>query len=203
MKRLSYLVIAPVMMLCLAGCNAANSSNASPTTAEVSPGASTAEADATSPTSERGNLQKKFGESAGITVEGQNGESEPVIEFTVKSVDMDTQCTSPVAMPAENGHLVTVNVEAETGPAESFKEALYGQDFMFNPADWKFVDDKGKTANSVMTNPVFNCLDSKELIREMGPAERANGKIVLDLPSTKGTLIYGPSLLDGAWEWNI
>lgn len=130
MKRLSYLVIVPVMMLCLAGCNAANSSNASPTTAEVSPGASTAEADATSPTSERGNLQKKFGESAGITVEGQNGESEPVIEFTVKSVDMDTQCTSPVAMPAENGHLVTVNVEAETGPAESFKEALYGQDFM-------------------------------------------------------------------------
>ncbi|RKQ33753.1 hypothetical protein C1C97_011165 [Kocuria tytonis] len=108
-----------------------------------------------------------------------------------------------MAMPAENGHLVSVNVEAKTGAAAPFKKAFYGQDFSFNPADWKFVDDKGTTANSVMTNPVFNCLDPKELLRDMGPAERASGKIVLDLPSTKGTLIYAPSILDQAWEWTL
>ena len=107
------------------------------------------------------------------------------------------------AVPAANGHPVSVNVDARTGAAAPFKEAFYGQEFSFNPADWKFVDDRGKTANSVTTTTVYNCLDPQELLRSMGPAEHASGKIVLDLPSTSGTLIYAPSLLDEAWEWTL
>lgn len=204
MKCFPYLALIPAMAICLVGCAASDTKTADPSSTGVAASSTNAdEASSSSALSPHGNLQKKFGEPAGITVSGRDGQPEPVLDLTVKSVDVDIQCTSPVAMPAENGHLVSVNVEAKTGAAAPFNEAFYGQDFWFNPADWKFVDARGKTANSVMTTPVFNCLDPQELLRDIGPAEHASGKIVLDLPSTKGTLIYAPSMLDQAWEWPL
>ncbi len=37
----------------------------------------------------------------------------------------------------------------------------------------------------------------------MGPAERATGKIVLDVPAKTGTLVYAPGFVDQAWEWKL
>ena len=49
----------------------------------------------------------------------------------------------------------------------------------------------------------FCFLTQAEHISEMGPAERATGKIVLDMPAKTGTLVYAPGFVDQAWEWKL
>ena len=98
---------------------------------------------------------------------------------------------------------MTLDVSAETGPREQFQEAFYGTDYTFNPHEWKFITPAGTTANSVASTASYMCLPDADRIPEMGPAERATGKIVLDVPAKTGTLIYAPGFVDQAWEWKL
>ncbi|WP_270256719.1 hypothetical protein [Kocuria marina] len=203
MKISAQLLAVPVLLLGLTACAGSSDAPASaPTAPSVEPAiAETTQAQPTSGLSERGNVMKRVGESASITINGQ--ESTPVVNFVVNGIEVDPKCTNPYAEKPENGHFVTLDVSAETGPREQFQQAFQGSEYMFNPFDWKFITPSGTTANSVASTPAFSCLTQAEQISEMGPAERATGKIVLDVPAKTGTLIYAPGFVDQAWEWKL
>lgn len=203
MKFSAHLLALPVLLLGLTACAGSGDAPASaPTAPNVEPAvAETTQAQPTSGLSERGNMVKRVGESAGITLEGH--ESTPALTFVVNKIDVNAKCTTTYAQKPENGHFVTVDISAETGPQDQFKNAFYGEDFMFNPHDWKFITPSGTTTNSVATTAAYTCLDEADRIPNMGPAERARGKVVLDLPDKTGTLIYSPSPSEESWEWKF
>lgn len=203
MKISAQLLAVPVLLLGLTACAGSGDAPASaPTAPSVEPAvAETTQAQPTPGLSERGNLMKRVGESSSITLDGQ--EDNPALNFVVNKIDVDPTCTTSYAEKSENGHFVTIDISAETGPQDQFKEAFYGTDFMFNPSEWKFITPAGTTANSVASGASYTCLEQADQIPMMGPAERATGKIVLDVPDKTGILIYAPVALDQAWEWTL
>lgn len=203
MNKLPHLAGLALAAATLAGC-----SSAEPATNPTAPGVDAATAESTSSpdptesTSARGNLVKKVGQPAGVTLPGQ--EDDPVVTFAVKDIEVDPTCTGQLPQSPEIGHFIVVDIEAETGTAAQFEEAFMGQDYQFNQHWWKFVDAKGTTANNIVSTPTYTCLPEAEALPGMiGPAERVTGKIVLDTPSTKGTLIFDDPLSGNAWEWEI
>lgn len=166
-------------------------------TVEPSPSASSTEN-----RSKRGNLVKEVGEPALIVFPGQ--ESEPIVNFVVKDIMVDPACPRDIAQPPEIGHFVVLEIEAETGAQPIFEEAFGGQKYQFNPNWWKFVDAKGTTANSTTSQATYACLEEAEYLpMEIGSMERVTGKLVLDIPTTEGTLIFDDPLSGATWEWEV
>lgn len=165
-----------------------------PTTTEPAEETPTAEA---APTSERGNLIKQVGEGAGWTEDG-----ETLAEFVVNSITVDPVCTAPYAAPAENGHLIALDVSVQTYPALS--DSLY-RTFSLNPYMMKIVAPNGTTSNAELgTVASFSCLpDTMTLPAEgVGPAEKVTGNIVIDSEVPSGTLLV---TADGSnwWEYEF
>ncbi|WP_139318481.1 hypothetical protein [Kocuria sp. CNJ-770] len=178
-----------------------------PTPAPTAPGVEAATEPPASPsaatgeTSERGNLVKELGEPAGFLAAGSD---ERVLTFAVKDIEVDPACTGEFAGEPEVGHFVAVDIEAETAAQPTFDEAMQGQDYQFNPFSWKFIDANGTTANSVTSDGTYSCFSEAETLPDMiGAAERVTGKLVLDIPTTEGILVYEDPISGTAWEWNI
>lgn len=207
MKKLLPVLGIALLGLGLAGCSSAESApQSTPTSPAVAPAtpvdAGRGEATDEGEKSERGNIIKKVGQAAGIT--DQDNSDDTLVNFVVKNIEVDPPCTAEYAEPAENGHFVTVDIAAETGPAKVFEKLNYGNDFSFSPGLWKFVTPQGTTVNSIASTSSFMCLNQQEqLPATIGPAEKVRGKIVLDVPSTKGTAIYDDIATGTGWEWPV
>lgn len=180
----------------LVGCGASQSSPAAPS---VEPAASSNSAPtATQPASEkssRGNLIKVPGQGASVT-----DKEKTVATFVINSIQLDPACTSQYAQPSENGHFVALEVSMETMPelAESvnpqFGLAGYG---------WKAIAENGTTFNGdIFTAGAYMCLDDAEKFPSaLGPAEKATGKIILDVPTATGVLVHKQGFMAAGWEW--
>jgi hypothetical protein len=150
--------------------------------------------------SDRGYLMKELGEESYIN----DSSGTPAVSFALTDVVADPVCSTPYAEASENGHLVRLDIDLETGSAESLEEVLYSDSYYLSSSDWKFVDSEGVRANTTDTVASWMCLDTSEQFPvDVGPHERIRGSIVLDLPSTSGTLIYTQPLIDDGWEWTI
>lgn len=214
MKRIVTWGSVAMVALALTGCSAAEkpaettpapasaSTESTPEAAEA-----TAEADAESPTqeveptadenlSERGNRIIKIGDEMSV----KNDSGDEVVKYKITGLKPITKCSNFYLKPA-NGHYLELSVEAQTfaGVEED------------SPAGWtlhatyfKQILPDGTTSNAdPSSTPGLNCLTSKELINDMGSNEKAKGSVVLDLESTKGTLIYKTFQEDGNWEIEI
>ncbi|MBK0421568.1 hypothetical protein JD292_05730 [Leucobacter sp. CSA2] len=142
--------------------------------------------------SERGNPIKRVGEVAAL---GQNEADE--VSFTVTKITLDPTCSGEYPQEPKNGHFIRLDVQVE-----STKQGTGDFDFAF----WKWIRPDGTTANvdPGQDGNGYMCLaDSESLPRYIGPAEKATGSIVLDVPDTHGTLIAQPSYagMTGAWHW--
>lgn len=142
--------------------------------------------------SERGNLIKHVGESAGI------GDADPLdVEFTVKGITVDPECTGEYSQPPKNGHFIKLDIDVTTS-------AEAKGDFAFS--FWKWIRPDGMTSN---LNPgqgaaQYLCLsDAEKLPDSIGPSEMVSGSIVLDVPDAEGILISQPSYagVTGSWYW--
>ncbi|WP_129661201.1 hypothetical protein [Rothia halotolerans] len=150
--------------------------------------------------SDRGYLMKEIGEESYIN----DSTGTPAVSFALTDVVADPVCSAPYAEASENGHLVRLDIDLETGSAESLEEVLYSDSYYLSSSDWKFVDSEGVRANTTDTVASWMCLDTSEQFPvDIGPHERIRGSIVLDLPSASGTLIYTQPLIDDGWEWTI
>ncbi|MGK7222136.1 hypothetical protein ACSNO4_05000 [Kocuria flava] len=107
----------------------------------------------------------------------------------MKSIEVDPTCTSPYAQAPKNGHFVVLDVEVETVAEPDFTEATYGS-FYVGASAFKVVADNGTTVNEIDGNG-YSCFDSGEMLPgNLGAGERAMGKVVLDVPTPEGVIIY-------------
>lgn len=125
---------------------------------------------------------------------------EKVMSFVVKSISVDSACTSPYAQAPQNGHFIAVAVDVETTPdlAKDINKFVW-----FGAQSWKLIADNGTTYNgSLDSGPAYGCLnDSERLPSNIGPAEKVTGTLVLDVPVTSGTLVLENTGGGGGWEW--
>ncbi len=147
--------------------------------------------------SECGNLMKQVGQGARI-LGGPGGK--PPVSFVINSITVDGQCTSPYATPPENGHFVILDVSVQTEPALANTDV---PQFYIGSGDWKAIAPNGTTSNATAgTGSSFGCLTEPETLPQtLGPAEQATGKIVLDVETPEGTLIFRRATVIAGWEW--
>lgn len=68
---------------------------------------------------------------------------------------------------------------------------------------WKAIAENGTTFNGdVQTASAYMCLNETEKFPSaLGPAEKATGKIVLDVPTAAGVLVHKQGFMPTGWEW--
>lgn len=200
---LASLALVATVGLALAGCSSTEASSpAAPTVAPVAestptPTATAAEAKKSS----RGNLIKTLGQGAG-TFDMET--KKQLATFVVKSIK-PVKCTEPYATAPENGHLFAVDLSIVTTP--ELADQPFPK-FFLTSNDFKFIDPAtGTTYNgNLATGASYSCLPSTELIPSggLGPDEKVTGKIIIDLPATKGILVVQNSGgLAGGWEYSF
>lgn len=200
MKRFPLTVLA-LSALALSGCSGAEA-EPEPTAPNVEPATAEASPSADQETSPRGNLVKKIGQPAGI--HALDDPSKNVVTYVVKAIEVDPVCTASYAQAPENGHFIAVDMEVETAAEPGFTEVMYGP-INISPHSFKMIDANGTTVNTVASGPAYGCLPQAEMLPStIGPGERVTGKVILDVPSTKGTLVYNESIDPSlGWEWKI
>jgi hypothetical protein len=194
------LIILPVAVLLLAGCGGSPQSSPTPPTVDPA-GANNASssptaAAATGAKSSRGNLVKKVGEGASVT-----DKDKTVASFVINSITVDPQCTAKSAQPAKNGHFVALDVSMETSP--ELAQSVNPKFGLSHASGWKDIADNGTTFNGdLRTLEAIMCFDSAERFpSDLGPGEKATGKIVLDVPTPMGVLVQRQGFMLAGWEW--
>jgi hypothetical protein len=138
--------------------------------------------------SERGNTIKKVGEPAFWRADGLEDGAE-VGRFTVTKI-APIACTEEYAQKPENGNLVALTIDVVTKPtlAQETVKSVY-----LSPFDFKYIAPNGTTFNGNLASAAtYGCIDnSLSLKSEFGPAEKAHGIMVLDLPQKGGILTVG------------
>lgn len=179
-----------------------------PTTTPLAPQPTTAPASTQAPpsppapggntqTSARGHLIKQVGELAGIRDEG----GEYLATFTVNDIIVDVPCTDELADPPQNGHFVALDVSVETSPNMLNSDLI--QQFSMSSLTFQAIDPDGVTSNAGTDSwATLFCLDdSVQPPGNIGPGEKANGLMLLDVENPKGILIYEDFWTDNAWEY--
>ena len=148
--------------------------------------------------SKRGNIVKHAGEEAGIT--GSSGKD--VADWTVANITIDAKCTNPEAGQPEHGHYVVLDISAKT--TAEFDPQKYGSLSLGEPYMWQYIEKNGTQWNGMPgSSPAASCLtDTENLPHAINQGVKAKGKVVFDLPSTDGTLVYTQQGSDG-WEYPL
>lgn len=149
----------------------------------------------TSPKSPRGNTIKQVGEPSYWKESSSVPDSEAQGKFTVTEIK-DVVCDQPYASPPTNGKIIGLTVDVETTP--KLAESPMKQVFL-SPMSFKFIAPNGTTFNgNLSSGATYSCIDnSLNLPSSFGPAEKAHGMILLDVPAGGGILTIG------AVEWNL
>jgi hypothetical protein len=148
-------------------------------------------------TNERGNIVRTVGQGAGLADES----GKQAVSFVVTKITADPKCTGQYPRPAVNGHYLALNISAQ-GYAPL--KTLFGSGtFDFNAANWKLIAANGTTFNGDLNSgPALGCLpDAQQLPDRVGVGEKITGTLILDVPATKGTLVFAPTFADKSWEW--
>ena len=133
--------------------------------------------------SDRGNLIASVGDEISLSDYAGNLWA----TFKIEKVSSKVKCTMSYAdAPAKGTNRISLTVTAKTEPAASDDT----EDFYLNPAWFKFIDTNDVTFNGDLGGTAYSCIDESKLLpSEMGPAEKAKGQILLDVPDLKGTLV--------------
>lgn len=202
-KSLSTLVLTAAFGLSLSACGSSNdAAPAEETKAPVSAPKVTPIAKPT-PTvdtskSVRGNLLMSVGDIGTIS---DSGTKAVKTKFTVNSID-PIVCDQPYSRATENGQLVAVDMTVETTP-ELANDSY--PNYRLSSHDFKFIADNGTTfTGDLGTVATYSCLDDTVQFPSggMGPAEKLNAKIVLDLPAAHGILVI-KSGYSGGFEYTF
>lgn len=156
----------------------------------------------------RGNLVKKIGEVAGITK--STTDRTEVATWTVNSITLDAPC-EPTYEGAEttpvNGHFVMFDITVET--TAEYDESEFGTLTLGSPAVWKYIQKDGTQWNgrpdgTISKPTTYSCLpDDQRLPGTIGQGVKVHGKVMFDLPSTDGYLVYTQGGATTGWEYAI
>lgn len=146
---------------------------------------------------QRGHMLKKWGEEAGSTDPMNDA---ILARWTLDNPNLDVQCDAQVSQPATNGHYVSLDANVEASPDLS-KGHTGDFDITYG---WSYYLADGTKFNGHVDSGdygAFSCLQESETITSVGPGEKATGKVVFDLPSTDGTLVFESDGL--GWEYPL
>lgn len=146
--------------------------------------------------SDRAAVIKKVGETGGI-----NDDGVILARFMVTAITVDPECEADADEPA-NGHFVRLDIQAEGYAAladASWEDGLTTELWL---QDWDVLDSNGIISNvDPVSMEAFTCLtEAEQLPSDVTAGQRALGSLVLDVPTTSGTLImnYGG---EATWEY--
>jgi hypothetical protein len=119
--------------------------------------------------------------------------------IVVRDVVADLSCTADDRVPAENGHLLGVQLRVITGPDPAGKPQAFG------PADFQFIGTDGTPVTAVDTDSAAACLHEKDEFpaAPVGADQHVSGTVVLDVPETTGTLAYRPAAGSTSLLWQF
>lgn len=205
MMKKSLGALALVALLSLTACDAESNSPAAPQVDAAGDSAAhseSAEPKAEEPKrSDRGNILKEIGQGAGTY---SADTKEQFASFVINSIEVDPVCTGPSAAqyPAENGHMLVLDVSIETFPALN---ELDWPTFGLAPYSMKVIAPNGTTSNANLgTTAAQVCLpDSETIPASVGPAEKVRGKLVLDSELPSGILVITEGGSPTGWEYNF
>lgn len=138
------------------------------------------------PYNARGNQALGFGTS--FTVDGAT--------MTINGATFDPPCSGPLSSTPDNGHFLVLDASASTDAGQSTMP--------FNMFYWSWIDENGQTmSGNVVSGAAAFCLNASESMPTLGPGQSGSGKIVLDVSSLNGTLVYRSPFASFGHEWNI
>jgi hypothetical protein len=185
-KLISSLGILAVLALTACGSSVASSSATQTPVPPASSAQQTAPPTLAADKSPRGNTIKKIGD----TSEFKGSDNDPAMgTFAVTKIE-DLTCTQPYAPKPTNGKLIGLTIDLETKP--ELAQQTPPQVFL-SSMSFKYIADNGTTFNgNLATGASFMCLPADQIIASsFGPAEKAHGIMVLDVPSSGGVLTIG------------
>lgn len=194
MRRMRLTATLTAALLLLAGCGAqqgadeGNQPHKKPEQAQQQPEPKT---------SERGNVVKHIGDTAYIYADASR--KTELARWTVTNITLDAPCTDEGAEPSENGHMVVMDVTVQTTKDLPTDQTLY----LGVTGYWQYVLKDGTISNAPVNGSAALCLPQADMLpSEIGPASKAQGKLVFDLPTTDGYLIYKGGYATG-WEYPL
>ena len=110
----------------------------------------------------------------------------------INSAVFDPGCPYQPERKPKNGHYLVLNVSEETGPAN--KKSI------LNPYGFSWIDPDGVTRS---ISPDYYCVPLAEMMPLLGPSAKGSGKVVLDVTSVGGTLIWKDNVTASGYEWVI
>ncbi len=172
--------------------------------AELNEGEAQANAEEAQPeTNARGNIVKQLGEDAGV---GGLERGVDTAVWTVDEVVTDVDCTEPYHSYQPEGHLAAVDLRLSTGP--DFADYTSGTATV-SSYNFQFIDPAGVTHTTLGTIATYSCLSQSDMFpsAQLGSAQNYEGKVVLDLPATEGTLVFSPTwagtFTNTGWEYRV
>ena len=97
----------------------------------------------------------------------------------------------------ENGHFLVLSTTVDSGQHDGVNA--------LNSFGFKWIGSDGVTMSAgLYTNAARFCFPLAEILpAAMGPGQRGSGKIVLDVNSTSGTLMWFPDSAEPGYQWDI
>ncbi|AMS02434.1 lipoprotein [Gordonia phage Yeet412] len=166
------LVLGAVAALLVAGCSSGDggsSSNPAETT-------TTASSTAAKPRPTLNELDEK------VDLVGPSNEG--MVVYSVTSIAVDGQCPDTYYNDIENGHLLVVGLDVQTGPEW---RPEFGE--MFRPGSkyWSIIGDDGVTESGITSPASYGCADS-QIPKSFDPDSRYQFSIAFDTKNASGML---------------
>lgn len=149
--------------------------------------------------SERGSLILEPGDEGVVLDEAGN----ELLIFTVHSIDINPQCTGQFAQGPEKDAFVVFDAEIESDLTAG--DYYLEPGLFFNQYSYRIIDAEGVTLSEPpVSDAAFECFpESEQMPAEIGPGEKASGKVVFDVPADGRTLLMNNEMgQDLQWEWN-
>lgn len=206
MKHTHTLALTIIAGLLLTACGGTSTTDAEPNIDPV-PAADTPEpvpTEEAEPQSERNNRGSRILQAGETEVLSTIDTGEELLSFTVHSIEVNPTCTGDRAKAPENGNFVVFDAEIESSIAAA--EQGINPGLIFNSAAYRVIDSDGTTlGESANTGPSHRCFpESTRIPSDLGPGEKASGKVVFDVSVDSGSLLFElDASNDLQWEWEF
>lgn len=153
-------------------------------------------------TNDRGEAVRNVGET--VSYSAPDDRSTPILSFKVTSIKPVTCDSGYARVEPQKGTMIAVALQVET--TKDFKgmyENASVPEVSFDSFHWKGYDKNGTRMNSVRSSLADNCLEDRTAIlpSSIGPGEKANGVIILEVTSPTGEITFSPTQMMGGVTW--
>ncbi|AOE44314.1 lipoprotein [Gordonia phage Eyre] len=182
-RRLLVLVAAAALLA--AGCSSDDGGSSSTTT-------ETAAATTTTTTKPRPTLGR-----LNVPYELTDRSGGDQVKYSVTSIAVDGQCPDTYYNDIENGHLLVVGLDVETG---ADWDPEFGEMFRPRGGYWTIIGDDGVTESGITSAASYGCADS-QIPQTFDPDSRYQFSIAFDTRNASGMLQHRVGDSTTRWEY--